>query len=310
VPTLEKAVESVTKWFKANQAKLEGATKTASMAVRVAALFVRASLKDELTRRMDRFFSHYDDGEAAGLADWFRSTFRFDSPKTPKGQKALKELADKFHYFLRDSGAKKDFQGNRHPGNASSFEQAKDLWRDLEPKVDDLIRYFTDEGGVIVPKEIKLGSNTYHNEAGLVESDLLKFAKGIEQVFDELKGWRKKALAGGVDVVFAGPEKFTGTVAGKYRSAEDKLYVRATPKILKRTRGTYGALDYILVHELGHRYGHKNRVPEDFDKPHWQTTKYSRNEGESFAELFALSNFGLTGPWDPAILERFDKLMG
>jgi len=32
--------------------------------------------------------------------------------------------------------------------------------------------------------------------------------------------------------------------------------------------------------------------------------------GEAFAELFAISNFGITGPWDQSVVERFEKLMG
>jgi len=41
----------------------------------------------------------------------------------------------------------------------------------------------------------------------------------------------------------------------------------------------------------------------------WWTTRYSRAEGESFAELFALSSFKLTGSWDQELIRRFDRIM-
>lgn len=65
----------------------------------------------------------------------------------------------------------------------------------------------------------------------------------------------------------------------------------ATPKVLKRELGSYGSVDYILIHELGHRYERKNHVPEDFDQTEWWSTRYSTMEGESFAELFAMGNW-------------------
>ncbi len=113
--------------------------------------------------------------------------------------------------------------------------------------------------------------------------------------------------------MFAAAQDFNGTVKGKYKSADDLLLVRTTPAVLKRADG-YASLDYILIHELGHRYEHKVRgLPVDFDKPAWWTTRYSRADSmagsESFAELFAIGHFGITGNWDAAILDRFEKVM-
>jgi hypothetical protein len=82
--------------------------------------------------------------------------------------------------------------------------------------------------------------------------------------------------------------------------------------VLKRGAG-YASFEYICVHELAHRYEKYNRLPEDFDKPQWWTTRYSRTEGlggsEGFAELFALGHFHLTGNWAPDILDRFEAVM-
>jgi hypothetical protein len=279
--------------------------------LRIASRALMASLTDDLTRRMDQLFSNFDDSDASETAKWFHETFRFDSPKTPKGQKPLKELASKFHYFLRDSGSQKDYQGKVIPGNSSSASQAAMIWQgELKSKAGDLVQHFSNEGTSEILKELKIGSNTYLNKADLATDTLKKYAKAMEKVFDELKGWRKKALAGGVTVMFASARDFSGTVSGKYKRADDILMVRATPAVVKRTGGTYAAFDYIMVHELGHRYEHKNQVKYDFDSGEWHTSRYSTREGESFAELFAISNFDLKGPWNQAAVEKFQKLMG
>ena len=180
-----------------------------------------------------------------------------------------------------------------------------------------IIKYFSKGTGYIQPpKKFKLGSNTYLNSAQLNEDKLKEYAEAIELVFKELKGWRKDALDGGVTVDFAPATKFRSkTVGGRYNRNEGILYVRATPTVLKRTKGTYGAFDYIIVHELGHRFQHikKTRNFSVFgSRGHnksWYTSKYSYSDGEAFAELFAIGNFNIKGDWDPEILVEFEKLM-
>lgn len=263
---------------------------------------VASSLVSELTTKMDGLFSAFDQKEAARLAEWFKDNFRFESPKTPQGQKDLKNKASKFHWFLRDSGSPM-------PQRTSAAEAARIWEEEVKPLAGDLVRYFSDEGGKVVPKEIQAGGNTYLNLIGFDHKKAMVYVKAMEAVFDEVKGWHRKALGGGVKVALAGPKEFRGTAAGVYKSAEDTLYVRATPNVLKRTSNTYGAFDYILIHELGHRFERKHQVPIDFDRPEWWTSPYSRKEGESFAELFAISNFGIKGNWDQDIVKRFVDLM-
>ena len=133
---------------------------------------------------------------------------------------------------------------------------------------------------------------------------------GIEKVFSELVGWRKKALSGGVRVIFAGPKDFHGTASGTYRSETDELWIRATPGgKIQRAGSGYAGFDYVIVHELGHRYERKHHQPYDFDSSAWHTSRYSRKEGESFAELFALSNFNMTSQGGAEVLPRFEHLM-
>lgn len=279
------------------------------MARRVAARFMFSStLIDELNSKMDRLFLNFDPDEGRDTAAWFKDNFRFESPKTPQGQKDLKNKAQSFWWHLQDAGTKKDYQGTAY-NNPKAVEVAERAWKqDLKPLAGDLVRYFSDEGGKIVPKEIQAGGNTYLNLIGFDQKKIGQYVTAMEAVFDEVKGWRRKAL-GGLKVALAGPKEFRGTSAGVYKSGEDTLYVRATPNVLKRSSGTYGSFDYILIHELGHRYERKNHVPFDFERGEWHTTKYSSKDGESFAELFALSNFKMKGPWDQNRVERFEALM-
>lgn len=272
-------------------------------ALRIARRFV-AGLADQLQDKMKDLLNesplNADQGKA--VASWMETHFSFQGAKTPKGGKALKEATSKLHWFLKFGlGQQQDPEVLR-----PTIEHA---WSDVEKGIADLVKLFSEEGGKIVPKEVKVGANTYRNISGFSEAQLKGYVTSLEQVFAELKGWRKKALAGGVTVALAGPSDFRGTSGGKYKSSEDTLYVRATPAVLKRTRGTYAAFDYIIVHELGHRYEYKRRPGIDFDRPEWWTSRYSSNEGESFAELFALTNFGITGQGSQETLDRFEDYM-
>jgi hypothetical protein len=261
-----------------------------------------ASLGDTLEQLVGNLLTRWDTDKAKDVGQWFEKNFRVKSPKTPRGLKVLKDKGEKLRWWLT-AGA-----------SSSSPEIAQrevaSVWAEIRPQLGDLVAGFTDEGSVVVPKELRVGSNIYVNEVGVNEAALKKYASRLEAIFDDLKGWHKKALVGGVEVVLASPRNFRGTAGGVYKMSEGgKLYVRATPAVLSRSGG-YGSFEYILTHELGHRYEHKNRMPsEDFDKSPWWTTKYSRNDGESFAELFALSHFNLHGAWDSATVDRFEALM-
>lgn len=244
--------------------------------------------------------------KAKDFAAWLVENFHFQGTKTPKGGKDFKESLKRLYWALT-AGVR---QVEKPEGIRYWVERE---WSALSAHLDSMVQLLSEEGGKVVPKELRIGSNIYQNVSGFSEAQLTGYAKALEQVFDELKGWRKKALVGGLKVALAGPKDFRGTSGGKYKSEEDVLYVRATPQVLKRTRGTYAAFDYIIVHELGHRYQKKFNPREDFDRPQWWTSKYSRTEGfglsEAFAELFAISNFGLTGPWDSAVVDRFEDFM-
>jgi hypothetical protein len=281
------------------------------LAYRVAARYIAAGLQDTLTHKMEALFANFSEVAADEAADWFKDTFRFEASKTPAGQKALKEKASKFHWFLRSAAGFKGM-GNTGMGWERAGKEAARIWQEeIKPAAADLVRYFTDEGGKVVPKEMKAGGNTYVNLIGFDEKKLGQYVAEIEKVFDTLKGWRRQALSGGVRVVFAGPKDFRGTAGGTYRSAVDELWIRATAGgRLERGGSGYGGLGYVIVHELGHRYDRKHGTKFDFERPEWFTSKYSHKDGEQFAELFAISNFDLKGDWNQAIIEKFNGLMG
>lgn len=256
---------------------------------------VTAGLGEDLERKMTELLSgDYDDAKAKAIGQWLGANFRVDSPKTPPGQKKLKEQVKAIQWYLTHGG----------PSYRNSIEVT---WESsIRPALGDLVRYFTNEGGKIVPKELAVGGRLYINDAGFDEAALKKYADRLEKMFLEVKGWRTKALQGSLKVVLANPRNFRGTAGGKYRASEDAMYVRATPNVLKRGAG-YGSFEYILVHELGHRYERKVSLSTDFDS--WHTSRYSFKEGEAFAELFAIGHFGLTGAWDAGRVDKFERLM-
>lgn len=269
---------------------------------------VMAGLVDEVSRRMEKLLSAptFDPGEAKALGVWILNNFRIDSPKTPSGGKAVKERMQRLVWVLK----------NRHsmsavPDSAAIASEIRSDWEEISPHLGALVK-FTDEGGQVVPKEWNHSGVLYINEAGVPEPTLEKYVKRLGAVISSLRGWRKKATASGLVVVLKPPNAFNGTASGKYKSAEDVLWVRTTPAVLKRAQG-YGSFEYIVIHEIGHRFERLNRLPRDFDRLEWHTTRYSRKEGvagsESFAELFALGHFDIKGNWDQAIIERFESVM-
>ena len=287
--------------------------------------FFTAGLKEDLVHKVDaleRLGDKYEDGQAisdedkaaiAEFAIWFRKHFgRVDSTKTPRGQKRLKEEAVSFLKALELYGS----------GGGTSFSGVlKNIksgpWgRTLAENLDALVQYFTVEGNTDVGKrapvvELKLSHAVYLNKSIASEANFQKYAQAIDTTFGQVKGWRSKALKGNLKVVFQGASQMK--TQGKYVQAKDEMWVKATPAIMKRSGGAYASPQYILVHELGHRYEKFNSLPTDFDQAKWWTTRYSRTQSfggsESFAELFALGHFKIKGDWDPSVLDRFEDVM-
>jgi len=279
-----------------------------------------AGLANELEQRVEKLIHDYEAALAAGktsyqdlkgiggpFADWFTSTFRVEVSTTPRGGKPVKEAAKLFLWSAKN-------RVSQDP-TARGVGTLKEEWERFKPHVPVLVAKFSDEGGTAVVKDIKTSHATYRNLRGLSTPTFKKYVKSLDQLFGTLRGWRKKALTGNLTVALAGPESFRGTAGGFYRESEDTLYVRATPKVMKRTPGLYGSPDYILIHELGHRYEAKVQVSGMYGSS-WYTTRYSMTDSmagnEAFAELFALGHFGITKVRNyefADVIERFEKVM-
>lgn len=283
-----------------------------SLAHRVVARFLTAGIQDELETRFEKLLS-YDPrppppSEIREFCAWLAANFKLGGRVPKEGKMAQEELAG-FWKTLQQIGL---------DGGASNFAGFfRSFWdHRIQREMPNIIRYLSEEGtGKALVTEKKVGGNTYHNLVGASAERFDGLIDTIEGAFSTLKGWRRKALDGGVHVVFAGPKDFRGTASGTYKQDRDQLLIRATPGGRLDKGGTgYGGLTYVIVHELGHRYAHKHRLPVDFEKSEWFTTPYSKKDtmsgGESFAELFAISNFGITGAWDQSIVDRFEELMG
>jgi hypothetical protein len=244
----------------------------------------------ELVQRVEGLISAYDDALATGrdpsgmgdaFSKWFKDHFHVSVVATPKGGKNLKEQAKLFLWAAAYG-----------PGVYRSTETLKKDWDALKPKIPELVAMFTQEGGVDRVREIRTPLATYQNLKGFSTHTFRAYVQALDATFNELKGWRRKVLGGGLTVALAGPDKFNGTASGKYNISGDTLFVRATPDIMRRSGIGYASPEYILIHELGHRYERFHQTP---DVPF--TTPYSRKEGmgagEAFAEMFALGHFGI-----------------
>jgi len=234
---------------------------------------------------------------AKELSKWFKDNFAIGMTRTPRGQKNNKLSFERLIRII---------------GHGRWDTQAEGEWQRIHNNLDEIVKYFSNSKSV--PKEIKGKHATYLNYKGLSEKSLNNYVKKLDRVFGDLKGWRKAALtaSGGLTVALAGAGDFRGTASGKYKVDKDILYVKATPAITKRDKG-YASPEYIVIHELGHRYDYKVRSIS-LPVPTYYTTRYSVSGGgdEVFAELFALGHFGITETdrkWDSDMQDHFEKMM-
>ena len=264
-------------------------------------------LAQELEQRVEQLVEKWDrviarDSSRLGVGDdfakWFTTTFRVELPATPRGGKNVKELAQRFLWMAR--------YGLQNTADTSLLKQD---WAAFRPHVDDLVNLFSDAGGSTMLREIRTSIATYRNLKGLSTGAFQKYVQSLDATFGALTGWRRKALSNGLTVALAGPDVFRGTAAGKYNIQGDILFIRATPAVMKRSGNQYASPEYIIIHELGHRYEKLYGAP---NVPF--TTPYSRSEGafgqsEAFAEMFALGHFGIRSYRDLQfgdVIDRFE----
>jgi hypothetical protein len=234
---------------------------------------------------------------------WVDANFRVNLTNTPRGGKPVKAAWKRFTYYI-----------NAMQGSRSSTANMSKAWDDFKPMVPKLVKLFTDQGKQVT-RDIKTANATYINQKGVSSATFKKYVKALDAMFSALKGWRRKALGKGLKVVLAGSDSFRGTAKGRYNKPSDTLFVRATPKVMKRSGGAYGSPEYILIHELGHRYENMHHHGTKFDGTEWTTTPYSMTDSmtgtEKFAELFALGHFGIRNAHREfgSVVDRFEQEM-
>jgi hypothetical protein len=288
------------------------------LAARVATRWVRASLEQEFVHRWEKLYNAPGGPppeDVAAFRKWIADNFKL-SGRVPKEGKMAQEALNGFWRSLERATQRFGLEGvqirEEDQGKSPFRVWFGHQWENLvKRELPNMVEYLTTEGtGKALPVfEKKVGGDTYVNMVGASAERLDAMIATIEGTFGTLKGWHRKALEGGVHVVFVGPKDFRGTASGTYKSATDQLWIRATPGgRIDKGGGGYGGLAYVIVHELGHRYERKHHVPFDFERSEWMTSPYSQKEGEAFAELFALSNFGIKH-WHPDVIAKFEHLM-
>lgn len=159
------------------------------------------------------------------------------------------------------------------------------------------------------PIEIKLAHATFFNHSIISYKNFVKIANEIDKLLGTLKGFHAKALKPELKIYFV--KKEDSKAKATYKSEKDVIYVRPD----KATSGDeYASFNYIIVHELGHRYLKLFGVKFDYDRSDWITTPYSKTDSmtgeEKFAELFALSHFNYSRfPEYKEKIEKFNKEM-
>ncbi len=277
------------------------------LAPKIAARYIAASLEHEFVQRFEKLLAYAPNNpppeEIKAFRKWISEKFHFT--RTPKGLKREREELERLWRGLEHTESRFIMPGVFH------FMYGDDRWTAIKRMIPAWVAGFTSEEGSAkaITHEKTVGGNTYTNLIGASDARLNGLIDTIESAFHGLKGWRRKALDGGINVMFLGSKDFHGTVSGKYKTDKDQLWIRATPggRIDKGGTG-YAGLAYVITHELGHRYEHKQRVPSNVEGNGWYTSPYSLKEGEAFAELFALSNFDIRGTWGDT-LDRFERIM-
>lgn len=259
-------------------------------------------LAEEAIRKVEDLLERWNDTEAKALAKWFEGKFILKPARVPGDQKMnlwqLNATVTSLAWGHKD-GLLQNWPRTKEalPALAAKFS--------VEGRGEDFVR------------EVTVNGVLYKNLQNVPKTSFMKMVNIVDGVWKTIRGWQRKALAGSPVVAFAGPDQFRGTAKAKYRASEDTMLIRATPAVVKRTGGEYASFEYILVHELGHRYEHLRHPTIDFGRPEWWTTPYSRTEGgfghsEAFAELFALSHFGIKN-WGSQefgpVVDRFEALM-
>jgi hypothetical protein len=262
-------------------------------------------------------FFNFEPSMLPELVLWIDS-LKLKTGKAPRGLKAeyenLKWIARKVESYDAFSKKPKHLFTMLNP-NSDYDAYLKSIENDVRASfarmtIDDMKKVtdklLTKAGEVT---EIKLKHATYYNESTMASSKFVASAKQIDKHLSTFKGPHKKALdAKPLVVRFVKKEQSKSTAV--YKSMQDEIYIRPDRRFV--AGDGYGSFIYIITHELGHRY--EDLVSQMSSLHRRFTTKYSQTDSmsgsEAFAELFALSHFGINKyPEYEKQIEEFNRVV-
>lgn len=219
------------------------------------------------------------------------------SGKAPRGMKKDKEKVDHLHNMIKL---------HQETGLVSSNISAVFSYYQKKEDLDHLIDSFSGKDKV---EKIKHGRLTFINESSMSEKRFKENAKGVFELLKGLKGFHRKAIEKPISISFKKASDMKSKAT--YKSESDEMWLKESLKLDPEER--YGSIQYVIMHELGHRFERKFGHPENFSESNSYTTDYSKTESwsgsEPFAELFALSNWKDKYPQFEDKINRFEKGM-
>lgn len=175
-----------------------------------------------------------------------------------------------------------------------------------EEDIDKIVDSFIKDNNI---ETILKGKVTFINESSMSQKRFIETADMLFTELCKLQGFHKKSLIKPISVIFKKASIFRSKAL--YKSDLDEIWIKGSANVGKGT--SYGSIPYILWHELGHRYEHQNKLPDEFESSKFYTTHYSRADSfsgsEAFAEMFAISHDENSYPEFKEKIELFKKMM-
>ncbi len=230
------------------------------------------------------------------LDDWL-STLKLSSGKAPRG---MKKQGENLSLLLKNLNLQKEYGKTFGLNNTIAVFSH---WNENDIKeINQKFAKKSDE-----QDEIKVNGVLYENRSTMSHKNFESKIKTIDSFLKKLTGIYKKTTKD-LHIVFV--KKSESKATAKYKTNEDIVLMRPDRVVGGEV---YGSAVYVLLHELGHRYEQKNKLPDTFTDNKWTTTKYSRTDSfslsEKFAELFALSFWESKYPEYSEQIEEFKGLM-
>ena len=224
----------------------------------------------------------------------------------PVDHKVILDLVDNAYQILnsRKTNLPSHLQNINKEEKDFSLQIFNSKVKQLRMTRDEIIDAYSNDKQTTIKKSV----GTYIKFDSLSYDKFLYNIDVVENVLESLKGYHKD-VAQGVKVKFVG----SGDIKSKalYKTSQDTLFINSSK--VKPSGNEYAGLEYVIVHELGHRYLKMHPQHWDYDSQEWATTKYSMVDSmtgeEKFAELFALSNWTSKYPQYVDKIKKFEEFL-